>query len=116
MDNIERGVTSMREVQTAADLRRQLHTMKWKDREAVAVAAQASPVERFYKSNYFTALLTGASMFGLLFLTNPSFVQEDKAKYAMPTPNLKRVAAWAILALLIVALGPLVYEKFLTPK
>lgn len=103
----------MNEAETANDLRRKLHMMKAKDREEIGImAAKASPLERFLKSHWFTGIATGLSVFGLLYITNPIFVQEDKEKYAVPKPNLKRVMAWAVLAGLITALAPLVYQKF----
>ena len=107
-------MNSMGSVETAAELRRQLHTMKARDREAVNAATVGTSGEKFLKSHWFSALVTGAATFLLLYVTNPLFVQEnDKEKVH---PNLKKVASWAILAALIVALGPMLYEKFLINK
>jgi len=113
--------------ETAADLRRQLHAMKSRDREATVFAAQASATERFLKSSWFTALITGVAVFILLYITNPLFVHEPKGpidpqvgggadKYITPKPSLRRVTAWAVLAALLVALGPLAYQKFSAPQ
>uniref|UniRef100_A0A6C0BMV4 Uncharacterized protein n=1 Tax=viral metagenome TaxID=1070528 RepID=A0A6C0BMV4_9ZZZZ len=91
--------------------------MKFKDREAATFAAQASPAQRFLKSYWLTGLVTSVAVFLLLYITNPMFVQErDREKYATTTPSLKRVSAWAILAGLLAALGPLLYQKVLTPQ
>ena len=111
MDTIERGVTAMKDVQTAADLRRQLHAMKFKDREALAVSAQASPINRFFKSTAFTALATSLGVFALLYISNPPFVQENRERYTLAKPSLKRVAAWSILAGLLVLIAPYAYQK-----
>jgi hypothetical protein len=114
--------------QTAADLRRQLHTMKSRDRE-INMQVGKSPGDRFLKSNWFSGLVTGAAVFVLLYITNPTFVHasqqeqaawagnEDRSsleskKYLAQTPSLKRITAWAVLSGLLVALGPLAYQKF----
>jgi len=104
--------------QTAADLRRQLHTMKFKDRMALAANTtekRTNPsISKFTQSQWFTALLTGLSIFGLLYIANPLFVQEKRGKYETAKPSVKRIAAWSILAALLVGLGPMLYQKFLS--
>lgn len=103
-------------VQTAAELRRQLHTMKADDQRAVR-SANVSGTEQFLRSHWATALFTGLGSFGLLYLTNPSFVQssapEDK-KYQNAPPSMRHVAAWSILAALVVAFGPLIFKRIST--
>lgn len=103
--------------QTAAELRRQLHGIKARDREAAVFATQAPVGERFIKSSWFTGLITGSAVGLLLYITNPAFVQGAAVNNSVVSPpNLKRVAAWAVLAGLLVALGPLAYQKFSSPK
>lgn len=109
--------------ETAADLRRQLHAMKSRDREAAVFAARASPTERFLKSHWFTATITGVAVFVLLYITNPMFVHdappvgaEGPEKYTAPKPSLRKVTAWAVLAALLTALGPMAYQKFSAPQ
>ena len=114
--DINVGQTTINEVPNAADLRRQLHTMKLKDKQAIHFAAQASPGQKFLKSGLFSAILTSAAVFGLLFLTNPVFVQETRDRYELAKPSLKRVGAWSILAGLIVILAPIVAQKFSSAK
>ena len=113
MNDIERGVTAMKDVPTALDLRRQLHEIKFKSREDLAVAAQASPVTRFLQSNVFTALATSLGVFGVLYILNPPFVQENRERYTLARPSLKRVTAWAVLAGLLVLIAPLIYRRLL---
>lgn len=101
----------MSDGQTAADLRRQLHSMKLKDREAFDAVERTSPMVKFTQSQWFTATVTGLAVFGLLYITNPLFVQEKRDKYEMAKPSIKRISAWSILVFLLVAVGPLIYQK-----
>lgn len=106
--------SSINAVQTAAELRRQLHMQKARDREAVAEATQTSATSRFLRSNWATALFTGLATFLLLYVANPLFVQEPVvAGRISGAPNLRRVLSWSVLVTLLVALGPYVYQKFL---
>lgn len=100
-------------VQTAAELRRQIHANKTRDREALGEQV-ASPTSRFLKSRWSTALFTGLATFLLLYAANPLFVQQPVVNGRITsTPSLRRVFSWSILVALIVALGPYLYEKFL---
>jgi hypothetical protein len=109
------AVAGTQNFQTAAELRRQLHGIKARDREAAVFAAQAPPAQRFLKSQWFTALITSVAVFILLYITNPIFVHTvgpDGQKQVSPKPNLRYVTAWAVLAGLLVVLGPMLYQKF----
>ena len=113
----EPGISSIKEVSTATELRKRLHAMKHKDREALSVAAaKSTPASRFLQSSLFTAIATALGVFGLLYISNPALVQEPRERYQIAKPSLKRVAAWAILAGLIVLVGPWLYQKFSAPK
>ena len=108
-------MNSIGAVQTAAELRRQLHTMKAKDREAVTLATNGQTIsaEGFLKSKWATALFTGIATFLLLYATNPSFIQESTDKQrSEPTPSMRKVLSWSVLATLVVALGPYMYQKW----
>lgn len=108
-------------MRTAAELRTQLHTMKANDQKAVMAASQVTTAERFLKSQWFTALLTGLGTFGLLYLTKPAFVLESQStmgngsggedRKITTTLSTRRIFAWSILAALIVAVGPMVFKR-----
>ncbi len=93
----------MNNVQTAAQLRHQLHAMKAQDRQAV----QAAPLSgnAIFTSPWFTAGVTGAATFVLLYLSNPVFVQTTNME-----PNMRKILAWSILVILIVGLGPMFWK------
>lgn len=115
VSKMDEGTSSINAVKTAAELRRELHTLKARDREAVAEATNSTTPMSFFKTRWATALATGLITFFLLYLTNPLFVQAPTTTGARVTPSLRRVVSWSVLVAIIVALGPYVYQKFL-PK
>lgn len=119
--NLVDVTSSIQGVQTAAELRRELHAMKANNRAALAEATQAKPI---LKSQWITSLGTGLATFLLLYVTNPVFVQESTPPPLGPGPSpagtnaplgpsMRKIISWSVLAALIVALGPFLYKKFL---
>lgn len=100
--------SSSNAVQTAAELRRQLHMMKARDRHALDGARGANVLStEFLRSHWFTAALTGTGVFLALLMTQPLFVQSEGK------PDMRKIGMWSILGALIVALGPILFQKFL---
>jgi hypothetical protein len=117
MNDAPQILNSMNNVQTAAELRHQLHAMKAQDRQAVKAAPPssmsnyqnggfnggASVGSMVLSSPWFTAGVTGVATFALLYFSNPSFVQAANTE-----PSMRRVIAWSVLVTLLVAAGPLI--------
>ena len=73
-------MANFQSIDTASELRRKLHMMKYQDRRALEAERNRPAAVRFMASSWSTALVTGALVYMLLYLINPSFVAGEVNK------------------------------------
>jgi hypothetical protein len=101
---------------TVTDLRRQLHEQKARERYALQEQQQATPVQRFLRSEWLTAVATFVIVFIILYGSNPYAVQQPSKNYELPKPNLNRILLYSGLAGAFVGFGPWALQKMLSKK
>jgi len=104
---------NLQSVETASDLRQKLHMMKMKTRNEFDRLTNEPPIRKFLKSHWATSIFTAIAVFISLYLMNPHFVQEEREKYNVSKPDVKKVLSWSLASALFVGLSPIVYQKFL---